>query len=87
MNSARVTVSLPDDVRRSAQRIADERGLSFSAVVADALTGWLRGQLIDSWLAEHQLEHGQFDEDELRALAAQAGVPYLPPEQGHGAVA
>lgn len=87
MSSARVTVSLPDDVRRSAQRMADELGMSFSAVVADALTGWLRGRLVDSWLAEYQSEYGRFDEDELRALAAQAGVPYLPPEQGHGAVA
>lgn len=77
--SERVTVSLPEDVRRSAQRIADDLGLSFSAVVADALTGWMRGRLVDAWLAEHQAEHGRFDEDELRALATEAGVPYLPP--------
>ncbi|MGH4014465.1 MAG: hypothetical protein ACRDSL_11200 [Pseudonocardiaceae bacterium] len=75
----RVTVSLPEDVRRSGQRIADELGLSFSAVVTEALTGWLRARLIDAWLAEHQAEHGVFDEDELRALATQAGVPYLAP--------
>jgi predicted transcriptional regulator len=77
MSSERVTVSLPDDVRRAAQRIAEERGTSFSAVVAEALTGWMRGRLVDAWLAEHQAAHGAFDENELRALAAEAGVPYV----------
>lgn len=65
--------------RRRAQRIADERGTSFSSVVAEALTGWMRGRLVDAWLAEHQAEHGDFDEGELRALAADAGVPYVGP--------
>ncbi|MGH8905892.1 MAG: hypothetical protein ACRD0K_05130 [Egibacteraceae bacterium] len=74
----RVTVSLPEDVRHTTQRIADELGLSFSAVVAQALGGWLRGRLVDAWLAEHEAAHGAFSEDELRALAAEAGVPHLP---------
>jgi len=39
----------------------------------------LRGRLVDSWLVEHQAEHGAFDEGELKALAASVGVPYLPP--------
>lgn len=81
MSTERVTVSLPEDVRRASQRIADELGLSFSAVVAEALTGWLRARLVDAWLAEHQAEHGPFDEDELRALAAETGVPYLTPSR------
>lgn len=34
-------------------------------------------QLVDAWLAEHQATHGAFDEDELRALAEDAGVPYV----------
>ena len=34
---------------------------------------------LDAWLAEHQAAHGEFDEDELRAIAAAAGVPYVPP--------
>lgn len=72
-------MSLPDDVRRASQRIAEDLGMSFSAVVAEALTGWLRGRLVDAWLAEHQAEHGVFDEEELRALAEQAGVPYVAP--------
>lgn len=72
-------MSLPEDVRRTSQRVADELGISFSAVVAEALTGWLRGRLVDAWLAEHQAEHGAFGEDELRELAAKAGVPYLAP--------
>ena len=82
MTSERGTVSLPEEVRRTSQRIADELGLSFSAVVTEALTGWLHARLVDAWLAEHQAEHGVFDEDELRALAAQAGVPYLAPGRG-----
>ena len=77
MSSERVTVSLSADIRRAAQRIAEERGTSFSAVVAEALTGWMRGRLVDAWLAEHQSAHGEFDENELRALAADAGVPYV----------
>jgi predicted transcriptional regulator len=75
----RVTVSLPADVRQTAQRIADELGSSFSAVVAEALMSWLRGRLVDAWLADYQGERGAFEEEELRALAADAGVPYLPP--------
>ncbi len=87
MSTERVTVSLPEDVRRAGQRIADELGLSFSAVVAQALAGWLRARLVAVWLAEHQAEHGVFDEDELRALAAQAGVPYLAPGRHEESVA
>jgi predicted transcriptional regulator len=79
MTNERVTVSLPDDVRRAAQHIAEQRGTSFSAVVTEALTGWMRGRLVDAWLAEHQARHGQFEESELRALAAEAGVPYVGP--------
>ncbi len=75
----RVTVSLPTEVRRAAQRVAEATGVSFSAVVQDALATWLRTRLVDAWLAEHQAAHGAFSEDELRALAAEAGVPYLPP--------
>ncbi|HEY0641070.1 MAG TPA: hypothetical protein VGD67_25845 [Pseudonocardiaceae bacterium] len=81
MKAERVTVSLPADVRQSAQRMADELGLSFSAVTADALTAWLRARLVDAWLAEHQAGHGAFREDELAALAVEAGVPYLAPRQ------
>jgi predicted transcriptional regulator len=79
MSSARVTVSLPDDVRQAAQRVAEERGTSFSAVVTEALTRWMRGRLVDAWLLEHQTRRGEFDEDELRVLAVDAGVPYVGP--------
>lgn len=79
MSSERVTVSLPHEVRRTAQDAADALGTSFSAVVSEALTGWLRGRLVDAWLAEHQAVHGVFDEAELRRLADEAGVPYLAP--------
>jgi predicted transcriptional regulator len=79
MSTERVTVSLPDDIRRGAQRIAEERGTSFSAVVAEALIGWMRGRLVDAWLAAHRATHGEFDENELRGLATEAGVPYVGP--------
>jgi predicted transcriptional regulator len=79
MSTERVTVSLPDDVRQAAHRIAEDRGTSFSAVVTEALTGWLRARLVDAWLAEHQARYGKFDENELRRLADQAGVPYVGP--------
>lgn len=78
----RVTVSLPPEVRQTTQRIADDLGTSFSAVVAEALMGWVRGRLVDAWLADHQETRGAFDEEELRALARDAGVPYLPPGRG-----
>jgi hypothetical protein len=38
-----------------------------------------RGRLVDTWLAEHEAEHGPFDETELQELAAEVGVAYLPP--------
>lgn len=78
-------MSLPGEVLESGQRIAAERGLSFSAVVTDALADWLRSRLVDAWLAEHQAAHGAFDEAELRALAAEAGVPYIEPRRAEPA--
>lgn len=77
MTTARVTITLPAELRQTAQQAADTAGIPFSAVVSDALAAWLRGQLVDKWLAEHQAAHGAFDEDELRALAQEAGVPYV----------
>jgi|GEM_PF-4034745 len=62
-----------------------ELGLAFSAVVSDALTGWLRSRLVNVWLADHQARHGAFDEQELRELAAAAGVPYLAPQHAEPA--
>jgi post-segregation antitoxin (ccd killing protein) len=77
MTTARVTITLPAELRRAAQEAADAVGIPFSAVVSDALAAWVRGRLVDAWLAEHQAAHGAFDEDELRALAEDAGVPYV----------
>lgn len=67
------------------QAAAERAGLPLSAVVSEALAGWVRGQLVDAWLAEHQATHGAFDEQELRALAEEAGVPYVPPGRGRAA--
>ena len=82
MTTARVTVTLPQELRDSAQRAADDEGVPFSAVVTEALTSWTRARLVDRWLAEHQAEFGAFDEEELRAVALEAGVPYVAPNQG-----
>jgi hypothetical protein len=79
MSMDRVTVSLPAEVREAAQRVAQEAGVPFSAVVVDALAAWLRGRLVDAWIAEHEAEFGPFGEAELQQIAAEAGVPYLPP--------
>jgi len=69
-----VTVSLPAGVRQAAQRVAQESGVPFSSVVADARSAWLRGRLVYVWLAEHEAEFGPFEEAELQELAAEAGV-------------
>jgi predicted transcriptional regulator len=79
MSADRVTVSLPAEVHRAAQRVARETGVPFSAVVTEALEVWVRGRLIDAWLADYESEHGAFDEAELREIAAEAGVAYIPP--------
>lgn len=44
------------------------------------IAAWLGTRLIDAWLIEFQDEFGEFDEDALKQLAADAGVPYLPPD-------
>ena len=77
MSTERVTVSLPAELRQAVQKVADESGIPFSAAVSGALSAWIRGQLVDAWLADHQAEHGAFEADELRALAVEAGVPYV----------
>lgn len=79
MTTSRVTITLPEELRQIIADKADQLGLPFSAVVSTALGAWARGQLIDAWLGEYQAEHGRFSEDELKALAKDAGVPYLPP--------
>lgn len=71
-------MTLPSELRAAAQAAADQAGLPFSAIVTDALSAWTRGRLVDAWLEEHQAACGAFDEDELRRLAADSGVPYVP---------
>jgi post-segregation antitoxin (ccd killing protein) len=78
MTTARVTITLPAELQSAAKDAADRAGVPFSAVVAEALAAWVRGRLVDAWLADHQATHGAFAEDELRALAESAGVPYVP---------
>ena len=85
MSTERVTVSLPAEVKEAAQRVATATGVPFSAVVNEALGSWLGTRLVDTWLAEYQQEHGSFDEDELRRLAGELGLPYLPPSANSNA--
>jgi len=79
MSSERVTVSMPAELRLAAQRVAEDAGVPFSSVVSSALEAWVRGRLVDAWLADHQAAFGAFDEAELQRIAAGAGVPYIPP--------
>lgn len=79
MTTERVTVSLPSEIKQAAQRVARAAGVPFSAVVNEAVASWLRTRLVHSWLSEYQEEQGVFDEEDLRKLAAESGVPYLPP--------
>lgn len=79
MSTERITVSLPAEIRQAAQRVAQSDGVPLSSVVGEAIAAWLRSRLVDAWLADFQREHGSFDEDDLKRLAAEAGVPYLPP--------
>jgi len=80
-SSERVTVSLPSDVREAAAQIAQASGRSFSAVVNEAMSAWLRTRLVDAWLDDYQEEFGAFYEDELVKLANEAGVPYVAPRR------
>lgn len=79
MAASRVTITLPEELRHAIASAADRASKRFSAVVPDALATWTRGQLVDAWLAEYQTENGEFSEDELKTLATEAGVPYIPP--------
>ena len=64
--------------------MAEATGVPFSAVVQHALASWLRSRLVDAWLAEHQEAHGAFSDEELRSLAAEVGLPYLPAKARSG---
>ena len=79
MTTERMTISLPAEVRQAVQLVAQTSGVPLSSLVNEAITAWLRTRLVDAWLTEFQRLHGAFDEGELEALAAETGVPYLPP--------
>ncbi|GAB3756851.1 type II toxin-antitoxin system CcdA family antitoxin [Microlunatus parietis] len=83
MRTSRVTIALPEELQHLIAHEADQLGVPFSAVVTTALAAWARGRLIDAWLSEYETEHGTFSEDELKALARDAGVIYLPPPPRH----
>ena len=85
MSTDRVTVSLSSELRTAAQSLADEAGLPFSAVVSEALVTFVRGRMIDAWVAEHEERHGVITEAELVALAEETGIPYLAPRQNQSA--
>lgn len=78
--ASRVTITLPDDLRQTIADAAKRAGVPFSTVVADALAAWVRGQLLDAFLQDYEAEFGAFSEDELKAVAKETGIPYIPPE-------
>jgi hypothetical protein len=85
MTVERVTISLPAEIRAAAQTAADAAGVPFSSAVAEALSAWVRGRLVDAWLDEYEAEHGAFTEAELQSIAIEAGVPYVPPKRTRSA--
>jgi predicted DNA-binding protein len=75
----RVTISIPSQLRASAAHLAEREGKSFSAFISSAVEDHIRGLLLDEWLAEQAAERGGWDEEELKKLAEETGIPYLPP--------
>lgn len=74
-----MTVSLPTETRAAIQEAAEAEGVPVSALVNRALEAFTRGRLLDAWLREYEARRGAFDEEELRALAEESGIPYIPP--------
>jgi predicted transcriptional regulator len=85
MTNDRVTISLPSEVRAAAQAVAEETGQPFSALVSDALVAFVRGRMVDAWIAEYESAYGEISEDELIALSAETGIPYVSPQQSKSA--
>lgn len=81
----RVTVSLPAELRQAAQKAADSTGTAFSAIVADALLVWVRGQKIDELIAAYEAEEGEITDDEMQAMAEQMGLPFTSPRKSKAA--
>lgn len=79
MAKSQVTVRVPEEIKEFAQRVADESGRPLSAVLSEALGQWVRWMAMDEFLREWRAEGGQFDEERLRSVAEQHGMPYVPP--------
>ena len=77
----RVTVTIPVEMRRHAQSVADERHVALSTVVSEALASYLRSRALQEWVTEYEVEHGVITEDELVEFARETGVPYSPPRR------
>jgi hypothetical protein len=75
----RVTITMPAPLREAASQMAEGDGVSFSAFVSSAVEDWIRTRLLDDWLDEYAAEQGGWDETRLAAVAAEAGLAYLPP--------
>ncbi len=81
----RVTITIPVEMKRDAQLIADERHIALSAVVSEALASYLRTQALQEWVAEYEAEFGVITEEELIEYSRKTGVPYSAPQRGANA--
>jgi hypothetical protein len=79
MAKSQVTVRVPEEIKVFAQRVADESGRPMSVVLAEALGQWVRWRAFDELLREWRAEDGPYDEDKLKAVAEEHGMPYVPP--------
>lgn len=74
-------MTIPVEMRRHAQSVADERHVALSTVVSEALASYLRSRALQEWVTEYEVEHGVITEDELVEFARETGVPYSPPRR------
>ena len=79
MAKAQLMVRVPEDIKEFAQQVADESGRPLSVVLSEALGQWVRWRALDQLLREWRAEDGPFDEEKIRALAEERGMPYVPP--------
>jgi hypothetical protein len=79
MAKSQVTVRVPEEIKEFAQRVADESGRPLSAVLSEALGQWVRWRLWDEYLVDWQSKYGTFDEEQLKNVAREHGMPYVPP--------
>jgi hypothetical protein len=80
MAKAKTSITVPTDVFEAAKEEGAKRNLSFSAIVAEALAEWVRGQLMDQYLRDYCGPPGDpLREEDLMQVAIERGLPYIAP--------